>query len=663
MEGNMVEASSTPPPAKPESHLSEVPKDRPVRAFFRGINDQWKQAGPFVRWGVFCIVGVSLAASVLLLLGAPRSDERTFYLMLDGFFIVCLSGATLLTIVQMFNERHRRSLPVIVFLVTIFSMFAFGLRERDQGKGGKSHEIVLEPKELAAIVVLYLLGELSVVIFQGLERTEKELKKQATREVGTILGLAETAKGEIEKLTHRLDGRLAEFERTVSWDTIFDVLTKLQSLGLVLPDPRGPSGREDAITVAKAVSALSRVWADHLREARNAGPNSEMIRRFWIATMETYCAEERADLGGYSSSQASRQEHMEHLATLASNEDAYLKLLTEVLEKLRGTETLRQGRPLLLRGISLLLPEYWFNWRNPSHENGTDGERSLGVFRPMDEYRKKVAQLVEEGKSKDGREPSVIFDRLVLVSSRQDPIATKHAFATSEDLLPQRDRVIVSFAIDKAPRPYSREQRSRVCGLLYGSTSCDCQHRRDGAERQCLNRQSGGPVDVEPDADKSRYAIISKESGIPPARKEAVPQLGESPKDSADGQLRFHDLVTTFTRALHSDPDKGARFAILEPYVIEEFETTLEDTIGEASFEMLLIGTGTPGGGSKPEDFFACVSTSMKPGSGALRLKVITNPEKVRTIADMWKDYFGERAMHSSPWLVPASYELLQKSS
>lgn len=470
--------------------------------------------------------------------------------------------------------------PFLIFLITILSFFAFGLEVSKGNGGAETIRLHLSFSELAAILVLFFLSELTVRLTARIEKVSQQMES-----VGANMNSVSTtiANSELVTKVHQTSGLTKVFEGlfAIKDETLWRHVW--EKLGV----------------------EYTMIWAERTKlvsEARPDPAETTALSLCWRTVVETYVDEEKADIQGDA------QRGITLAPQLATNQTMYLNLLTALATAVSAeTSPFRQnGRVPVLQGISHILPEFWYNW-----EKSTKPPR-YHRYGPIDLYRNTVAQLVAKARATGC---CLEYRRLLLVDGHQQQLEAE-GIKPLKTLKDQAKLVLITpdkcFAADKMIPP----DRDHIKMFQKLFPNWKVFHEFDSSEdyylivteQELKDLQAYGPrPDIPPLKDLKQSFLT-------------VLRFGE-----VEQKLYLDRLALKFLRDLHIQ-DGHAEVSVTNI----EARRALKEL--RSDHDLLMVGYRERG--AADVKWQMALTTNLRPGIETMLLHVIYETTRLKELAD-----------------------------
>lgn len=499
-----------------------------------------------------------------------------------------------------------------ILVLTITSFFAVG--------AGKQ----LNLSRLAGILVLFLLSELVLVLFVRTRVLDGRLADMGERVTKEISNASDSFRRDADGVIRVLQG----IERDVKAADLSSAAADIRDAAKIsvasVPFARrlAEYDPEFAATVARKFGEVGDAWYEAVREAFEE--RDLVSTSLWRVIAESYFDQEVDDVSKKMSRWKSPQ--------IITNETFYLSLVRSLTEEVNRHD---QAREPVFLGISVMLPEYWYNWpRNP----GEHGSFVLeGMAQLRDGFDSEIMPRL--------REAGVDYSRLVLLGGdeqveqdlgfRNGPFDRERGDGEDHSLLveEQQDLFLVS--------------RRRV-----GPTAAVTHRPLEIAEHEHIQKVLGLRCRAEPRKEESAFFIVdgNKNREIKGLFENADELKGGNEKraylkilEMGGDEFYISKLVDAYMYELHSDPDL-ARYVGVSNAEAQDYEKI---TLGRRDFDQWLVGFRA-GSGERVE-WKAVMSTTMRPGYGTMLLNVVTDPERATEVGEFWTWVMKEKAEKWNP--------------
>lgn len=494
---------------------------------------------------------------------------------------------------QIFTAIQRGVMVLIQFvilLITILSLFAFGLEEVPiEGTSKVIYEWNLKIPELSAVIVLFFLSELAV----GLTNQAYRIR----RDTGRVQQNVQNILAQMEK---------SKFVETVAGLPMSEVAANFFKL---IKDP------QVATEVQNKMTEYFKAWHEIFEKLINKEASEKKIKiTYWL--LESYVDEEILDLLEGNKFRISKEEEFLPLErekqydipTMATNEVFYLKLLHNLASNM--VEEYSDEYKICFLALTVVTPEHWYNWKHNDEEY---------ALKAHNDFRNIVKRIISTHSDK------IEYERYVLLDSGK---SYKHRGIekSSTCLENQKSRVFITIdpddkELEKGDAPYEYlEILKEIVNM-------------EGLNLALPDSRPGDPK-------KYVYFIINSDE---------IPKLGFSnndyrnyhnrtkryKKDGIDVSLKAQNLVLKFINELHSDSELA--------YYAKLREGELEKLFPMRDQDLLMIGLKSSSD-DEPK-WLTSVSTDLVPGYKTMQMRITMEKEVLEYT------YYASRKLKSERWI------------
>jgi hypothetical protein len=505
------------------------------------------------------IIGVAAVCFLLAATDVSFQGTNRFWLSLLAAAYIYAAG---LLVFWAFRGRWQWS--VMILLVAMASLFAFGLQAEQHPNMGRAFRLHLDVPDLATILVLFLLSELAVSLFYHADAIANSLRTTEQNLRGTATDV---------------ESHLSNIQRELNSQNFRDVVSRLDRAAqvfMVIHDLPRPVGDK----LKKSLANLGEAWSKVLPSLGVGQDQDPLLNTFWAAFLERYFREEVRD--------AER-------AQIATNENFYFDFLENAVSAL---EELGSTQHLVFRGVTVLLTQDWYNWPN-------EDSSSRQTLANMESYRHKVESIIQKAGTTGHQ-----YARLVVVT-KEDKTGNYHGryrIPRVEDLLKEEDLMILSF-----PRP---GEDPKSC--TFRNFALEPAHYAAMVKALKLNTPAlpDGAAYLIVESAKLQDAGIRFPTKGAPALEIGIPAIVPQQR------VIIENLVSRYVQDLHSQPELAQHITlpdfVLEDYLekngpnLDQWHLGVKDTSGAVQWRIVVSTTMRPG--------FQTLLLDVKCGQDAARI-------------------------------------------
>lgn len=548
------------------------------------------------RWwsvGFLAIVAVGIFGIIFYHFGPVLVKDYPVMIIVLVLIILLLALASqFLSIIK----RRRAGIPdLLVLLITGMSILAFGLGE----DGG----LQLEIKNIAAILVLYMLAQLGVHLFTQSRKISTQLRDTGAKVRVELEASSDNVLNDFTARTTSIMTRLDQLEKSLKVEDLTRAAGIIEFLAPYIRDLFGKS-KEAVKIIVDGFTNLGKKWVDIYDSADKI--DRRILFPIWNEIAKKYLEAEVEDLSRPDKLYGTPE------PIIITSDSFYLGLLKSLVSALDKVSDPKER--IVYRGVTVIIPEYWYNWpRAPLEEKGS---YELGG---MANYRQEVQETVHNLRRANGR-----YDRLVLLAG-DETVRTEFEFPSAETLEEQQNLYLIGtssqtdeYSID----PMSNSELQDVAGSI-------------GLKPRGL-----------PGKEDLAYFIVPLDEVLQDhlngARKKKDGNILQFDHDGK--RYNVQSLLERYKNDLHTRP-AHAKYNVLNSNDIRRYLRQV--TSHDKDFDLWLMGI-LPKSARMNESpkWIVAISTNMIPGHSTLQLKIVTHPERVKAIGTFWHTLY----VKGKPW-------------